>query len=110
MPRPKPIRVCRPERGRAAGGVGALLNLGPKSEAWLVSIGVTTRDQLAKLGPIGTCRRLRDAGRPVSVLMAYAIEGALTGTHWNALAPETKHWLRAEFAQLRREQHSPPTK
>lgn len=106
MPRPKPVRVCRPERGRAARGVGTLLNLGPKSEAWLASVGVTTRDQLARLGPIETCRRLRAAGRPVSVLMAYAIEGALTGTNWNALTPETKQWLRAEFAQLRRERHS----
>lgn len=109
MPRPKLIRVCRP------GGAGRretrdLFNLGPKSSAWLASIGVTTHRQLAALGPIETCRRLHAAGRPVSVLMAYAIEGALTGTHWNALAPETKQWLRAEFVQMKRERHSPGAK
>lgn len=110
MPRPKPIKVCRPEPGRARRGVGALLNLGPQSTAWLDSIGITTREQLARHGPIETCRRLRAAGRPVNVLMAYAIEGALTGTHWNELSPETKQWLRAEFATMKRDRHSPPGK
>lgn len=105
MGRTAPIKVFRerPARRRA---VGALLNLGPKSSAWLADIGITTRDQLAALGPIETCRRLRAAGHPVSVLMAYALEGALTHTHWNELPPETKQWLRAEFAQMRRGQHS----
>lgn len=110
MPRAKPIKVCRPERSRARHGLGALLNLGPQSTAWLDSIGLTTREQLAQLGPIETCRRLRAAGRPVNVLMAYAIEGALTGTHWNELSPETKQWLRAEFAAMKRDRHNPPAK
>lgn len=87
-----------------------MLNLGPKSAAWLASLGLTTREQLAALGPIETCRRLRAAGQPVSVLMAYALEGALTHTHWNQIPPETKEWLRAEFAQTKRSQHSPRAK
>lgn len=109
MGRVGPIRVFREPRDRRR-AVGALLNLGPKSSAWLAAIGITTREQLAALGPIETCRRLRAAGLPVSVLLAYALEGALTHTHWNELPRETKQWLRAEFAQLRREQHSGGTK
>lgn len=98
MARMKPIKVDRP--GRPA--PDRLLNLGPKSSAWLAAAGIRTRAQLAALGAIGACRRLRDQGQPVSVLLAYAIEGALTGQHWNELPSETKAWLRAEFASLKR--------
>jgi hypothetical protein len=109
MGRIKPIRVFR-ERASRRRETGALLNLGPKSSAWLADIGISTREQLAALGPIETCRRLRAAGHAVSVLMAYALEGALTHTHWNEIPPETKQWLRAEFARLKRDRHSPRTK
>lgn len=104
MGRPKPIKVFRdpPPRGRA-GDIASMLNLGPKSSAWLDAAGIHTRAQVTKLGPIGVCRRLLESGRPVNVLMAYAVEGGLSGTHWNALPAETKQWLRAEFAQMRAE-------
>lgn len=108
MPRPRPIKVCRPERGAKRRGIEALLNLGPRSSAWLAGIGITTREQLVRLGPVETCRRLRAAGHPVNTLMAYALEGALTGTHWNALSPETKTWLREQIAALRREPVASP--
>jgi hypothetical protein len=110
MARPRPIKVCRPERGGTRRGVAALLNLGPRSSAWLAGIGITTREQLARLGPVETCRRLRAAGHPVNTLMAYAVEGALTGTHWNEIPPETKRWLQAQMQQLKRERHSPQRK
>ncbi|MBA4136888.1 MAG: hypothetical protein C0518_06185 [Opitutus sp.] len=103
--RVKPIKVFREPRDRRRGartGLGTLLNLGPKSTAWLADVGLNTREELAALGPIETCRRLRSAGHPVNVLMAYALEGALTGTHWNEISPKTKQWLRAEFAQMKR--------
>ncbi|MBX3737684.1 MAG: TfoX/Sxy family DNA transformation protein [Candidatus Didemnitutus sp.] len=104
MPRPKPILIDRERapRGRA-GEVAALLNLGPKTAAWLDAAGIHTRAQIVKLGPIGVCRRLLESGRPVNVLMAYAVEGGLSGTHWNALSAETKQWLRTEFARMRAE-------
>ncbi len=34
--------------------------------------------------------------------MAYALEGALAGCHWNEISAETRQWLRAEFARMRR--------
>lgn len=104
MARAKPIKIDRegPPHGRA-GDVAAMLNLGPKTAAWLDAAGIHTRAQMVKLGPIGVCRRLLENGRPVNVLMAYAVEGALSRTHWNALPAETKQWLRAEFAKMRTE-------
>ena len=53
------------------------------------------------LGPIEVCRRLRAGGHPVSVVMAYALEGALTGCHWQDIPWETKQFLRVEFAKVK---------
>jgi DNA transformation protein len=105
MSRIKPIKIDRPSAAsaRRAGEIAALLNLGPKSAAWLDAAGIHTRAQIVKLGPIGVCRKLLENGRPVSVLMAYAIEGGLSGTHWNALPAETKQALRADFARMKTE-------
>jgi len=101
MGRIQPIKIDRePGRGHAD-DLAALLNLGPKTAAWLDAAGIHTRAQVAELGPIGVCRRLRENGRPVSVLMAYAVEGALSGTPWNDLPAETKQSLRAEFARMK---------
>ena len=102
MPK-KPARLL-PFREKADPGrrLQALLNLGPKSAAWLVAAGIESEEQVRALGPIEVCRRLRAGGHPVSVVMAYALEGALMGCHWNALPGETKQALRAEFAAMKR--------
>ena len=100
----RPFRPAARDTGPAGGGeLGALLNLGPKSSAWLVAAGLHTRADLERVGTIEACRRMRQRGFPVSLLAAYAIEGALMGCHWNALPLEFKQHLRAEFARLRRE-------
>ncbi len=84
--------------------LGALMNLGPKSALWLVAAGITTRGEVERLGPIEVCRRLKRHGRPVSVLLAYALEGGLAGCHWQAIPAEAKEFLRVEFAKMRREE------
>jgi hypothetical protein len=82
------------------------LNLGPKSSAWLQAIGITTLVQIRKLGPIEACRRPCRAGYPVSVLMAYALDGAMNGIHWNHIPFGSKQWLKTEFARMKREESS----
>lgn len=79
------------------------LNLGPKSSAWLREIDLTSLEDVRALGPIEVCRRLHAGGRPVSAVMAYALEGALTGCHWNAIPWETKEFLATEFARMKRQ-------
>lgn len=107
-PRKPRVKPLRPFRENLSAGktpdlaLGALMNLGPKSSAWLAEAGITTRAQLERLGPIEACRRLRRAGRPVSVLLAYAIEAGLAGCHWQEIPGETKNFLRAEFARMKR--------
>ena len=98
--RPEPVRLFR-EKPDALRRLAAELNLGPKSSAWLIEIGITSLKQVRELGPIEVCRRLRQSGRPVSVLLAYALEGAVMGCHWNAIPWETRQFLKTEFARMK---------
>lgn len=101
-PRQSRIKPIKVGRGAGRSALDSTLNLGSKSTAWLRACGITTLEQVRRLGPVEACRRLRAKGFTVSVLMAYALEGALSGTHWNALPHETKVGLRAEFARMKR--------
>lgn len=93
--------MSRPEKGFS--GISGLRNLGPKSAAWLAEIGITTREELARVGAIEACRRLRKAGHPVTANMAYAIEGALMDCDWRVLPFEFRKHVRLEFSKLHRD-------
>jgi DNA transformation protein len=106
MPRkPERIRPFR-EKPDARCALQGALNLGPKSAGWLIDTGIHSLDQVRKLGPIETCRQLHAAGHPVSVVMAYALEGALTDCHWNEIPREAKEFLRIEFARMKNRETS----
>ena len=101
MPR-KPQRILPfREKVTRSDFLRGALNLGPKSAQWLAAIGIRSVDDVRKLGPIEVCRRLRAGGFPVSVVMAYALEGALAGCHWNAIPWEAKQLLKTEFAKMK---------
>ncbi|MCX6956082.1 MAG: TfoX/Sxy family protein [Verrucomicrobia bacterium] len=114
MPRP-PERILpfRPSPGEAAAPLTTLLNLGPKSSAWLAAAKIATRADLERIGTIEACRRVRAAGHPASVLLANALEGALMGCHWNAIPVEFKQQLRTDFDRMKRTRREttarPPT-
>lgn len=78
--------------------VEALKNIGATSAAWLRALGVETRADLVRLGPVFVYLLLRHRfpGRGIGLLMLYALEGALTGQPWTALDPDTRARLRAE--------------
>lgn len=101
-PRPSSERLLPfREKPDARHSLQSALNLGPQTSAWLVAIGLGSLDEVRTLGPIEVCRRLRVGGFPVSVTMAYALEGALTGCHWNRIPRETKEFLAIEFARMK---------
>lgn len=62
-----------------------LRNLGPTSAAWLADVGIPMRGNRTKIGAIEACGRRRQAGNPVTTLMAYSIEGPLMDCDWRAL-------------------------
>ena len=82
--------------------LAALKNLGEKTALWLVDAGVRSRSEMAKLGAIEVCKRMLLAGHPVSLVAAYAIEGALTDTHWNQIPPQKKLEVQRLFAVMKR--------
>ncbi len=77
-----------------------LMNLGPKSTAWLADAGIRTAEELERLGAVEAYRRVRAVHpRRVSVVMLYALEAALRGARWTDLSPEERRGLRDEAAR-----------
>jgi TfoX-like protein len=73
-----------------------LKNIGPASVRQLREVGIEDAASLRKFGAIAAYRRLKHAfPRETSLLMLYALEGALRDCHWNQLPPGVKEKLQA---------------
>jgi DNA transformation protein len=73
-----------------------LKNIGPASVRQLRDVGIEDAASLRKLGALAAYHRLKHAfPREVSLLMLYALEGALRGCHWNHLPPGVKEKLQS---------------
>lgn len=73
-----------------------LKNIGPASARLLREIGVARPATLRRLGAVAVYRRLKHAfPRQVSLVMLYALEGALRDCHWNRLPPGVKASLKS---------------
>lgn len=73
-----------------------LKNLGATSVNWLRAVGIHSREELERIGPVGAYNRVRSRGIRVSRVLLYALQGALLGVHWNELDPALKQQLVAE--------------
>ena len=62
-----------------------LVNIGPKSAAWLRQVGIRTHAQLADAGALGAFIKVKRAGFRPSLNLLYALEGAILGCHWRDL-------------------------
>ena len=82
--------------------LGAQFSLGPKSSRWLFDAGVRTRADIERLGPIEVCRRILAAGHPIAVVVAYALEGGMSGLKWDALPIIRKHEIKKAFYDMKR--------
>lgn len=71
-----------------------LKNIGPKTEIWLRELGILSREDLEKWGSVAVYVALKRAGRKVSLVLVYALEGALLEMHWNQLPLELKEDLK----------------
>jgi len=75
-----------------------LKGLGPKSEALLIEVGITTEDELRKLGAIRAFIRLKKASNSKpSLNFLYALVGAIEGEHWLEVAKYEKGQLLMEL-------------
>ena len=78
--------------------VAEMLNLGAKSARVLGSIGIRTEGELRKIGIVNAYRHLKHADpKGTSLLMLYALQGALMDIHWNQLPEEIKDDLKRQL-------------
>lgn len=75
-------------------GIGSLLNLGPRSEQWLTAVGITTYEDLERLGSVQAYQRVREAFPRASANLLYALEGALLDVRWDLLPVQLREDLR----------------
>jgi DNA transformation protein len=88
-----------PPRKKDSSELARLMNLGPKSSGWLAAIGVRTEADLRAMGAVMAYRLLGLRGYPVSLNLAWAIEGALSGRHWMEITPAEKERLKTRLAE-----------
>ncbi|HEY9095533.1 MAG TPA: TfoX/Sxy family protein [Hydrogenophaga sp.] len=67
-----------------------LPGLGPRSLAMLAASGIHTRADLERLGSVRAYLQTKRAGQPASLNLLWALEGALTGQHWQTVAREER--------------------
>lgn len=72
-----------------------LKNIGPVSTEWLRAVGVTSREDLERLGSVEAYRLVKEHGFNASLNLLYALEAALQDIHWTALSSQTKAKLKA---------------
>jgi len=69
-------------------GLAAVANLGPKSSAVLAQAGVTSLDQLRKLGSVKAFSLAKRVQPSVTLNLLWALEGAILGQSWQSVARE----------------------
>lgn len=77
--------VCNPSFERSE---PKLQGLGPKSLAMLAAAGITTVAQLRNLGSVRAYAMVKATDATASLNLLWALEGALTGLHWQVVAKE----------------------
>jgi DNA transformation protein and related proteins len=68
------------------GAISTLPNLGPKSQQMLAHAGIHTLADLRALGAVRAYVQTKRSGARVSLNLLWALEGAITGLHWQEVA------------------------
>lgn len=80
--------------------LGSMKNLGPISERWLVAAGIKSPFDLERLGPIEAYRRVKaEHPRKVTLVMLWALTGALMDVDYRMFPEELKTQLRQQLAE-----------
>ncbi len=79
--------------------ISKMRNLGSKSETMLAKIGINSSADLEHLGAVEAFKRLQTSGEKVSLVMLYAMHGALTDQAWEMLPAEEKQALKLAVEQ-----------
>lgn len=80
--------------------IADLPNFGPKSKQMLAQAGIKTVAQLRKLGSVRAYLQVKRSGGNASLNLLWAMEGALTGQHWQDVAKNERLRLLMELEEL----------
>lgn len=108
LARPVPTGAAVPPASTPPLAAADLPNLGPKSRQWLAQAGIATVEQLRHLGAPAAYVQVKRSGIPVSLNLLWALEGALTGLPWQAVARQHRTSLLLAVEQLERGHPAPP--
>jgi DNA transformation protein len=68
--------------------IESMRNLGPRSAQQLASVGINTIEKFRTMGSVAAYVKLTRGCTNVGMNMLWALEGALTNTHWEVVARE----------------------
>jgi DNA transformation protein len=74
-----------------------LPNIGETLATELRQAGITSPTKLRKTGSVRAALKLRESGASVCSSKLFALEGAIRGVRWHAIAPEERSALWGEF-------------
>ncbi len=83
--------------------IADLPNFGPKSQQMLAQAGIKTIEQLRELGAVRAYVQVKRAGKNASLNLLWALEGALTGQHWQVVAKQERLRLLLELEDVENE-------
>jgi DNA transformation protein len=86
--------------------IADLPNFGPKSQQMLAKAGIKTIEQLRDLGAVRAFVQVKRAGTNASLNLLWAMEGALSGRHWQDVAKHDRLRLLLELEDIERADHS----
>ncbi len=88
----------------AKSGLSQLKNIGATIERRLNEIGVLSRADLEKVGPVSAYRQIKETHPDKTIPVCYylySLRGALDGVHWDALSAEVKAKLRNQATKIK---------
>ncbi|MEZ5081133.1 MAG: TfoX/Sxy family protein [Thermoleophilia bacterium] len=85
-------------------GTGApegMRNIGPTTAKWLTEVGIDSPDRLRRVGAAEAYRMIK-AWRPwdVTLILLWALEGAINDIDWIDVSPERRLELRREVDEV----------
>ena len=76
-----------------------LPNIAAKLEAQLVDVGITTEEELRKVGSREAWLRILARDPSACIMRLSSLEGAIQGIRWHYLEDETKQSLKAFYRE-----------
>lgn len=83
--------------------IAGLPNLGPKSQQMLKQADIHTLEQLRELGAVRAYVQVKCSGACSSLNLLWAMEGALSGRHWQEVARHDRLRLLLELEDAENE-------